>query len=147
MFQLNNLSPLVKKRKRVGRGGKLGGTSGKGHKGQNARSGGRVRIGFEGGQMPIARRLPKRGFTNARFKTPISIISTAVLEKHFDEGVEITKNVLLEKGLVKKKGSLLKILGGEKLSKKLIIEADRFSKSAEQSVKDAGGEIRFVKES
>ncbi len=146
MFQLNNLSPLVKKRKRVGRGGKLGGTSGKGGKGQNARSGGGVRIGFEGGQMPVTRRLPKRGFNNARFKKVFNIIDTAKLEKYFDDGAVINKVTLIEKGLVKREG-LLKILGGFKLSKKFVIEADSFSKSAEQFVKEAGGEVRFIKES
>jgi len=75
MFQLNKLSPLVKKRKRVGRGGKLGGTSGKGHKGQKARSGGYVRIGFEGGQMPLFRRLPKRGFNNHNFQDTFVVVN------------------------------------------------------------------------
>lgn len=146
MFQLNNLVPLVKKRKRVGRGGKLGGTAGKGHKGQKARSGGYVRAGFEGGQMPLIRRLPKRGFNNTRFRVPVVIVSTALLEKHFDSGMTVDKATLVDKGLVKSAG-LLKVLGGgEALSKKLTVVADRFSKSAEQLIRDAGGEVCFIKE-
>jgi len=146
MYQLNNLAPLTKKRKRVGRGGKLGGTSGKGSKGQKARSGGYVRADFEGGQMPLTRRIPKRGFNNARFRDDVTIVSIAALEKHFENGAEITKAVLVDKGLIKKAG-LLKILGGSELSKKLTVVADQFSKTAEQSIKEAGGEVRFIKES
>ena len=146
MYQLNNLVSLVKKRKRVGRGGKLGGTSGKGSKGQKARSGGYVRADFEGGQMPLTRRIPKRGFNNARFRDDIILVSIAALEKHFENGAQITKAILIEKGLIKKEG-LLKILGGSVLSKKITVIADKFSKTAEQSIKDAGGEVRFIKES
>jgi len=147
MFQLNNLVPLVKKRKRVGRGGKLGGTAGKGHKGQKARSGGYVRPGFEGGQMPLIRRIPKRGFNNLRFRVPVLTISIAALEKHFEAGSTVDKALLMDKGLVKGSG-LLKVLGGhEALSKKLKVVADRFSKSAEQVIKKAGGEVCFTKES
>lgn len=143
MYQLNNLVPLTKKRKRVGRGGKLGVTSGKGSKGQKARSGGYVRADFEGGQMPMTRRIPKRGFNNARFKEEVVIISLAALEKHFENGTEITRAILVDKGLIKGSGSL-KVLGGGELSKKLIVIADKFSKTAEQSIKAAGGEVRFL---
>ncbi len=86
MAQLNNLVSSGKKRKRVGRGGSRGGTSGKGHKGQKARSGGTVRAGFEGGQMPLYRRLPKRGFTNARFKPELIIVNLDRLDKAFNDG-------------------------------------------------------------
>jgi large subunit ribosomal protein L15 len=148
MFQLNTLSPLVKKRKRVGRGGKLGGTSGKGHKGQKARSGGFIRIGFEGGQMPLFRRLPKRGFNNHNFRDEVVIVNLDQLEKAFDANSLVTKDVLLEKGLIKScKGALLKILGTGKLSKKLTIQADSFSKSAVKAIEDCGGEARVIKES
>ncbi len=145
MYQLNNLVSLVKRRKRVGRGGKLGGTSGKGGKGQKARSGGYVRADFEGGQMPLTRRIPKRGFNNARFQKEIHLVSVAALEKHFDNDAQVTKVALLEKGLVKKSG-LVKILGGSVVSKKFVVTADQFSKSAEQAIKNAGGEVFFVKE-
>ena len=143
MYQLNNLAPLTKKRKRVGRGGKLGVTSGKGSKGQKARSGGYVRCDFEGGQMALTRRIPKRGFNNARFRDDVVIINIAALEKHFENGAEVTRAVLVDKGLIKGTG-LLKILGGSELSKKLTVTADKFSKTAEQSIKAAGGEVRFL---
>ena len=153
MFQLNKLAPLVKKRKRIGRGGSRGGTSGRGHKGQNARSGGGVRVGFEGGQMPLFRRLPKRGFTNARFKRDVKIINLKQLEQAFQDGDTVTKEILLEKGLVKtrsglngKKDFLLKVLSDGTLSKKLIIEADAVSKAAAQVIVQQGGEIRLTKE-
>lgn len=148
MFQLNTLSPIVKKRKRVGRGGKLGGTSGKGHKGQKARSGGFVRIGFEGGQMPLFRRLPKRGFNNFNFQDDVVIVNLEQLEKAFESNELVTKEALLEKGLIKScQKALLKILGTGKLSKKLTIEADAFSKSAIKAIEDCGGEARVTKES
>lgn len=148
MFQLNTLSPLVKKRKRVGRGGKLGGTSGKGHKGQKARSGGFVRIGFEGGQMPLFRRLPKRGFNNYNFRDEVVIVNLEQLEKTFDANSLVNKEALLEKGLIKScKKALLKVLGTGKLSKKLTIQADAFSQSAIKAIEDCGGEARVIKES
>ena len=148
MFQLNTLSPLVKKRKRVGRGGKLGGTSGKGHKGQKARSGGFVRIGFEGGQMPLFRRLPKRGFNNFNFRDDVVIVNLEQLEKAFESNSLVNKEALLEKGLIKScQKALLKVLGTGKLSKKLMIEADAFSKSAIKAIEDCGGEARVTKES
>ncbi|MGB8367244.1 MAG: 50S ribosomal protein L15, partial [Candidatus Babeliales bacterium] len=98
MFRLENLVPLGKKRKRVGRGGSRGGTSGKGHKGQKARSGGGIAPAFEGGQMPLHRRLPKRGFTNARFKKVIEIVNLKHLDKIFNEGETVSKKILIEKG-------------------------------------------------
>lgn len=148
MFQLNTLSPIVKKRKRVGRGGKLGGTSGKGNKGQKARSGGFIRIGFEGGQMPLFRRSPKRGFNNFNFRDDIIIVNVEQLEKSFDANSLITKAALIEKGLIKaQQKALLKVLGTGKLSKKLIVHADAFSKSAIKAIEDCGGEARVTKES
>src|SRR3984957_17763661 len=119
MLKLHNLTKLVKARKRVGRGGKLGGTSGKGHKGQKARSGGYIRIGFEGGQMPLFRRLPKRGFNNYNFQDDQCIVNLEQLNTAFDAGSTITKEVLLEKGIIKARksdhGFLLKVLGTGKL--------------------------------
>lgn len=150
MFQLNKLSPLVKKRKRVGRGGKLGGTSGKGHKGQKARSGGYIRIGFEGGQMPLFRRLPKRGFNNVEFNDEYKIINIDQLNDAFATGATITKENLVEMGLIKFKksngGFLLKVLGHGGLSKKFTVHADAFSQSALKAIVDNGGEARVTKE-
>ncbi len=145
MFQLNNLTPLVKKRKRVGRGGSRGGTSGKGYKGQKQRSGGYVARGFEGGQMPLSRRLPKRGFNNTRFKTEYSIVSLETLEKFFNENDIVDKIQLIEKGVIKKNHPL-KILGGSKLNKKLNITADAFSASAIDAINSVGGKVQFTKE-
>jgi large subunit ribosomal protein L15 len=97
MFSLDNLQSAGKDRKRVGRGGSRGGTSGRGHKGQNARSGGPKGRGFEGGQTPLQRRLPKRGFTNARFSKETSIVNVNSLERAFAEGEEVNVLTLVEK--------------------------------------------------
>jgi large subunit ribosomal protein L15 len=153
MIGLHKLTGLLKKRKRVGRGGKLGGTSGKGHKGQKARSGGYVRIGYEGGQMPLYRRLPKRGFNNAQFQQEVKVVNLADLERVFESGATVTREALIEKGLIKvansAKGSkaiLVKILGTGELTKKLDVSADAFSKSAEKAIQDCGGQARLIKE-
>lgn len=152
MLRLDTLTPLVKKRKRVGRGGKRGGTSGKGSKGQKARSGGYVAIGFEGGQMPLFRRLPKRGFTNARFKIVYQIVSLDVLDKTFNDGDVVNRETLVQKGLIngsKSKKSVLcyvKVLGSGTLSKKLVVHAEAFSKTAEEAIKGLGGEVHILKE-
>lgn len=141
MFKLENTVSVVKKRKRVGRGGGRGGTSGKGHKGQKARSGGSVRVGFEGGQMPLYRRLPKRGFTNARFKTVVEIINVEQLNA-FDDDAYITKAVLIERGLIKPsrhRPYVLKILGDGALKKKVSIVADLFSAQAKKVIEETGG--------
>lgn len=146
---MNKLSERVKitsKRKRVGRGGSRGGTSGKGHKGQNARSGAGRKVGaaFEGGQMPLHRRLPKRGFTNARFKTEYSLVNLDQLEDRFNDGDSITKELLVEKGLVRNTRVLVKLLGRGKLSKKFVITVDACSVEAQQVVKTCGGEIHLL---
>jgi large subunit ribosomal protein L15 len=154
MFQLEKLSPLVKKRKDIGRGGKRGGTSGKGHKGQKARSGGSPRLGFEGGQMPLHRRLPKRGFTNAPFKKMVEIVDLSCLESLFSAGETVTRDLLIEKGVLKSKKSKrashessfkLKVLADGKLNKKLIVYADAFSQNALQAIQAVGGEAHVVK--
>jgi len=148
-MQLNNLSSSGKKRKTIGRGGSRGGTSGKGHKGQKARSGGSPRIAFEGGQTPLFRRLPKRGFNNFEFRKVYEIVSLQQLNDAFKDGEEVTKLSLHEKGIVKFKkaqSALLKVLGSGSLSKKLIVNADAFSKSAEKAIQDCGGEARLTKE-
>ncbi len=148
MYQLNNLTSLVKKRKRIGRGGSRGGTSGKGNKGQKARSGhSRMRPGFEGGQMPLIRRIPKRGFNNANFARSYAIVNLDVLEKSFENGQEVTRAALINKGLIRKKQDLLvKILGNGALSKKLIVYADAISQSAQDAIRQCGGEIHLTKE-
>ena len=152
MSGLHKLVKLTKKRKRVGRGGKLGGTAGKGHKGQKARSGGYVRIGYEGGQMPLYRRLPKRGFNNADFATEVVIVNLSDLERVFDNGAEINRDALINKGLIKVGKSngahevLVKILGDGQLTKKFVVSADAFSKSALKAIQDRGGQTRLNKE-
>jgi large subunit ribosomal protein L15 len=147
MSLLSNLTSLTKKRKKVGRGGSRGGTSGKGHKGQKARSSSHVGIIFEGGQMPLTRRLPKRGFSNAPFKTEYEIINLEQLNTVFDAGALVTKEILIEKGMLKaRKKALVKVLGNGTLEKNLIVHADAFSKSAAQAISDKGGEVHVIKE-
>ena len=155
MFALENLQPAGKKRKRIGRGGSRGGTAGRGHKGQNARSGGPKARGFEGGQTPLQRRLPKRGFTNARFSREVSLVNLSSLERVFSDGTEIDALLLAQHGLIKpkkseqqdiKKGTFVKILGDGVLSKKLTISADAFSASAIQAIEKAGGKALIIKE-
>ena len=146
MLQLHNLPSLVKKRKRVGRGGSRGGTSGKGHKGQRARSGGKARVSVEGGQMPLYRRLPKRGFTNVQFATRYEIVSLERIDSNFNEGDVVTLDILRQKGIIKKDG-LLKVLGADKFSKKLTIHASAFSKSAIEAIQRVGGKVELIKES
>lgn len=143
-MNLHDLSPAVgskKRKKRVGRGAGSGNgkTSGKGHKGQNARSGGGVRPGFEGGQMPIQRRIPKRGFNNI-FKKRYAIINVEDLEM-FNNDEEINISMLLEKGIVKKKLCGLKVLGDGELTKKLNITAVKFSKTAIEKIEAVGGKV------
>lgn len=153
MLKLNTLQPLVKSRKRVGRGGKRGGTSGKGHKGQKARSGGFHRLAFEGGQMPLYRRLPKRGFTNAPFAVCFEAVNIQRLNDAFENGETVTKEALILKKLVKVRSSQngekrfsVKVLGKGQLNKKLIVHADAFSQSAMKAIQDSGGEAHLIKE-
>ena len=132
-------------RKRVGRGvgSGLGKTSGKGHKGQNARSGGGVRPGFEGGQLPLFRRLPKRGFKNALFKTRYAVINLSDLDK-FEEGAVVTPELLKEMGLIKKQLDGVKVLGNGKLTKKLTIKANKFSDAALREIEKIGGKAEVI---
>ena len=130
--------------KRVGRGygSGLGKNCGTGHKGQNSRSGGGVRIGFEGGQTSLYRRSPKRGFTNYTEKeyATINVGDLEVLK----EGTKVTLETLKEKGVLKTKYDSLKVLGNGKLTKKLTVVANKFTKSAEKSIVDAGGSIEVI---
>ena len=125
--------------KRVGRGigSGTGKTSGKGHKGQNARSGGGVRPGFEGGQMPIYRRLPKRGFKNIFAKQYVTINIEAL--EAFEDGTEVTEELLLEKGIVKKTLDGVKVLGRGELTKKLTVKVTKYTESAKEKIEKAGG--------
>lgn len=147
MLKLNNRVSIVKKKKRIGRGGSRGGTSGRGSKGQKARSGAgrKVLASFEGGQMPLHRRLPKRGFNNARFQAETVIITLDQLEKHFDVNARITKDSLISKGLVKNDVVLLKLLNNGTLTKKLHITVDACSASAMKAVIACGGEVHLEK--
>lgn len=148
MLTLNNLrSPKGSHRntKRIGRGQGSGwGTqAGKGHKGQKARSGGGVKLGFEGGQMPIYRRLPKRGFSNAPFKKEYAVLNLNRIAEKFDGG-EVSRETLLEKGLLsgRFKSLPIKILGEGELTKALTFKGiEKFSKSAEELISKAGGKI------
>lgn len=143
MIKLDKLKPLTKKRKRVGRGGKLGGTSGRGHKGQSARSGGGVGIVFEGGQMPLSRRLPKRGFSNAPFRIEYAVVNLERLNDHFENGQTVNKQALIDKGIITKH-CLVKILGQGTLDKKFDVEVDAISKSARAAIEQVGGKVQLV---
>ena len=132
-------------KKRVGRGpgSGLGKTSGKGHKGQNARSGGGVRPLFEGGQLPLYRRLPRRGFSNALFKIRYATINVGDLNV-FNDNTLVTPALLKETGLVKKQLNGIKVLGNGKLEKKLTIQAHKFSNSALEKIKESGSKAEVI---
>ncbi len=144
-MQLDNLSPVTEKksRKRLGRGvgSGLGKTSGKGHKGQKARSGGGVRRGFEGGQTPLYRRLPKRGFTNIHAKNYVEVTLT-MLNK--SKATEVSAETLLAEGIISKVNDGIVILGTGSLDKKLTVKAKRFTKSATEKIEAAGGKIEVI---
>jgi len=147
-MKLHELSPnpgSVKVRKRVGRGAGsgLGKTSGKGHKGQNARSGGGVRVGFEGGQLPLFRRLSKRGFNNYEFRTVYATVNVGDLNR-FEEGTTVTPELLIETGLVKKELDGIKVLGNGELTKKLTVKANKFSSSAKTKIENIGGKTEVI---
>ena len=147
-MKLGELRPAAEKvaRKRVGRGigSGTGKTSGKGHKGQKARSGGGVRRGFEGGQTPLYRRIPKRGFNNARFTTRYATINLSDLNKHFNDGDVVTPEILKEKGIIKKQLSGVKVLATGNLEKKLTVKANRFSSVAVSKIEAAGGTTEVI---
>lgn len=146
-MKLHELQPAPgsrKERNRVGRGigSGNGKTSGRGHKGQNARSGGGVRIGFEGGQTPLFRRLPKRGFTNIHRKE-YAIVNLEALNR-FENGTEVTPELLLETGVVSKLKAGIKVLGNGELTKKLTVKAHKFSASAKEAIEAAGGKTGVI---
>lgn len=137
-------NPGAKHRKRrLGRGESsgLGKTSGKGHKGQKARSGASIRPGFEGGQMPLARRLPKKGFNNAQFKTQYAIVNLSDLEAKFSDGDQVDEATLRAVGLVKGVCDGVKVLGNGDLSRKLTVSVDKISAAAKEKVEKAGGSV------
>ncbi|MBQ7105237.1 MAG: 50S ribosomal protein L15 [Bacilli bacterium] len=131
------------KRKGIGRGSGNGKTSGRGQKGQNSRSGGGVRANFEGGQIPLYRRLPKRGFTNAKFKTTYAVINVSDLNV-FEDGTVVTPALLKETGLLKKQLDGVKVLGNGTLEKKLTIQANKFSKEAMDKINKAGSKFEVI---
>ena len=148
-MELNNLKPnkgAVKKRKRVGRGtaSGYGKTAGRGQDGQHSRSGVGIRIGFEGGQMPLYRRLPKRGFNNFDFEKRYTTINLDRLE-NFEDGAEVTAQILKDAGVIKKiEKDGLKILGDGQFTKKLTIKASKFTESAKQKIEAAGGKAEVI---
>jgi large subunit ribosomal protein L15 len=149
-MRLHNLRPRSGARHRVkrlgcGESSGHGKTSGKGHKGQKARSGGSIRLGFEGGQMPLIRRLPKRGFNNAAFKASFALVNIQDLEK-FDSGTHVTEELLRQKGVINGKCDGVKVLARGDLTKSLTVEADKFSEAARQKIEQAGGSVVVVGE-
>jgi large subunit ribosomal protein L15 len=148
-MRLNNLSPnkgAKHRRKRLGKGESsgLGKTAGRGNKGHKARSGGGVRPGFEGGQMPLARRLPKKGFNNAQFKTRYAIVNVGDLQEKFEGGV-VDESSLRTAGLVSGAWDGVKILGDGELSRKLTVQVDKVSATAREKIVAAGGEVVEIK--
>ena len=146
---LHELSPAAGSTKgayRKGRGAGSGNgkTAGRGHKGQKARSGGGVRIGFEGGQMPLMRRLPKRGFNNARFNDKALGVNVSDLEKCFEAGAEVTVETLAKAGFADNKKPLIKVLVNGELTKKLTVKAAAFSESAKEKIEQAGGKAEVI---
>ena len=131
--------------KRLGRGSSsgTGKTSGRGENGQKSRSGGGVRVGFEGGQLPLYRRLPKRGFSNAMFKKTYAVINVSDLNK-FEEGTEVTPELLFEMGIIKKQLSGIKVLGNGELTQKLTVREHKFSSIAKEKIEAAGGKAEVI---
>ena len=132
-----------KARKRVGRGGKRGKTSGRGHKGAGQRSGNKARYGYEGGQNPALSRIPKRGFNNAQFRTTYQVVNVADLNV-FDDGSKVDLQKLAEKGLIRPDAEPVKILGDGTVIKKLTVSANAFSATAEKKIIDAGGSVEKI---
>ena len=146
-MNLHELAPVmgsthVNKRKGRGTGTGNGKTAGRGHKGQKARSGGGTRIGFEGGQMPLARRIPKRGFNNI-FAKPLEIINLSALNK-FEDGEIVTTEALLAKGILRKCEYGYKVLGNGKVTKKVTVQAAAFSQAAKDAIEAAGGKAEVI---
>lgn len=144
-MKLNELRPAegaTKKRKRVGRGGDHGGTSCRGHKGQNARSGGGVRPGFEGGQMPLSRRLPKRGFYN-KFRKEVCIVNIGQLAA-FPSNSVIDADALMKSGIVKKTGDAIKVLGKGSIDHPVTLRVNGISRGAQEKIEASGGTVEVI---
>ncbi|EAD8854903.1 50S ribosomal protein L15 [Listeria monocytogenes] len=146
-MKLHELKPSEgsrKERNRVGRGTGSGNgkTSGRGHKGQKARSGGGVRLGFEGGQLPLFRRIPKRGFTNINRKE-FAVVNLDVLNR-FEDGTEVTPELLVETGIIRNEKSGIKILSNGNIEKKLTVKANKFSAAAKEAIEAAGGKTEVI---
>ena len=144
-MNLSNLKPRPGAKHRVkrlgcGESSGHGKTSGKGHKGQKARSGGSIRLGFEGGQMPLIRRIPKRGFNNSQFRTSYSIVNVGDLEQ-FDAGTAIDESFLREKKIIRGNSDGLKVLANGELTKKITITANKMSAGAKEKIEKAGGSV------
>ncbi len=135
-----------RKRKRIGRGpgSGHGKTSGRGHNGYFSRSGSSKRLNYEGGQMPLARRVAKRGFNNKQFAAKVAIVNVSALESSFDDGATVDPQSLASKGLVSGKFDVIKVLGNGKLTKKLTVSAHRFSGSAEEQITAQGGSVERI---
>lgn len=147
-MKLHSIYPndgATKTRKRVGRGtgSGTGKTSGRGENGQKSRSGYSRKAGFEGGQLPLYRRLPKRGFSNAKFKTEYAVINLSDLNK-FDEGVEVTPELLKDMGILKNQLDGVKVLGNGTLEKKLVVKAHKFSEVAKEQIEKLGGKAEVI---
>jgi large subunit ribosomal protein L15 len=145
-MKLHDLSPTPgskHRRRRVGRGESsgLGKTSGKGHKGQKARSGGTIRPSFEGGQMPLSRRLPKKGFNNAQFKTQYAVVNLSDLEAKFEDGATVNEESLRACRLVKGRWDGIKLLARGEITKKFVVSVDKVSAAAKEKVVQAGGSV------
>jgi large subunit ribosomal protein L15 len=144
--EITAIAGAHKRRNRVGRGQGSGNgkTSGRGHKGAGSRSGNSLRLADEGGQMPLFRRLPKRGFNNALFARRYEIVNVSQLERSFEDGASVSMDELIGAGLVNSRKSRIKILGDGELTKKLTVSAHKFSKSAEQKIAGCGGKVQVV---
>ena len=147
-MKLHELSPApgsTSERKRIGRGpaSGQGKTAGKGHKGQKARAGRGMRAGFEGGQMPLQRRIPKRGFVNI-FAKEIAIVNLSAIDEKFEDGAVVDVEALVEAGLVKKALDGVKVLGNGEISKKLTVKVNAFSESAKAKIEAAGGKAEVI---
>ncbi len=147
-MKLHELAPAAgstKEVKRIGRGHGSGNgkTAGKGHKGQKARSGGSIRPGFEGGQMPLQRRMPKRGFNNI-FAKEFAAVNVSELEKRFEDGAEVDAQALIEAGAIKNAKDGIKILGNGELTKKLTVKAAKFTAAAKEKIEKAGGKAEVM---
>ena len=140
-MRLNTLKHNPGAKHRTKRHGK---TCGKGHKGQKARAGGAVRIGFEGGQMPLHRRLPKKGFSNVRFATTYQVINLSSLAEQFEDGAAITPELLYANGAIRDNGQPVKILGDGDFSLKVSVRAHKVSASAREKIEKAGGSIELI---